>query len=86
MDIDVLSNKGNKLSLVVKDINPAIANTLRRLCSVEVPVLAIEEVNFIKNGSALYDEILAHRLGLIPLETDLKAYNIKEKRTCKGEA
>jgi DNA-directed RNA polymerase subunit D len=46
-----------------------LANALRRSVS-EVPTLAIDEVEIYKNDSALYDEVLAHRLGLIPLKTE----------------
>ena len=85
MQIEILNNKDNKLSFVISNINSALANTLRRLIISEVPVLAIDEVEFEKNNSALYDEILAHRLGLVPLKTDLKSYNIKEECKCKGK-
>ncbi|MFH2028781.1 MAG: DNA-directed RNA polymerase subunit D [Nanoarchaeota archaeon] len=87
MDIKLLQNKKeeNKLSFILKDSTPAYANTLRRLISEEVPVMAIEDIEFKKNSSILYDEIIAHRLGLIPLTTDLKSYNIPEKCKCEGK-
>ncbi len=85
MEIEILKNKDNKLSFVIDGINPALANTLRRLIVSEVPVLAVEEVEFQKNTSALYDEMIAHRLGLTPLKTDLKSYNLKEDCKCKGK-
>ena len=84
MDIEILNKSEYKLNFVLKGIDPAIANTLRRLMISEIPVLAIEDVNFIKNSSALFDEILALRLGLIPLKSD-KSYNFKDKCVCKGE-
>jgi DNA-directed RNA polymerase subunit D len=51
------------------DANEALANALRRSVS-EIPSLAIDEVEIFKNDSALYDEVLAHRLGLVPLKTE----------------
>lgn len=84
MQIQILHNKENELSFIIREINPAIANYIRRSMISEVPVLAIEDVNFIKNDSALFDEIIAHRLGLIPLKTDLKSYELQEECTCKG--
>jgi DNA-directed RNA polymerase subunit D len=51
----------------------------------EIPVMAIEDVTFIKNTSALYDEIIAHRMGLISIKTDLASYNIQSECKCKGE-
>lgn len=83
MDIKVISKTEDKATLLLTDSNPVIANTLRRLMMTEVPVLAIEDCEFIKNDSALYDEIIAHRLGLIPLTTDLESYNLKEDCKCK---
>ena len=50
-------------------INEPLANAIRRSVS-EVPTLAIDEVEIFKNDSALYDEFLAHRLGLVPLVTE----------------
>jgi len=51
----------------------------------ECPVLAIEEVIILENTSPLYDEIIAHRLGLIPLKTDLDTYNLRDRCTCEGQ-
>ena len=56
----------------MKDTTPSFANTLRRVVTEDVPTMAIEDVEFRKNNSILYDEIISHRLGLIPLTTDLK--------------
>lgn len=57
--------------------NESFANAIRRSVS-EIPILAIDEVEIFKNDSALYDEVLAHRLGLIPLKTE-KSMNSKTK-------
>jgi len=79
MDIKIISKGKDKLSFSVNGINHAYANALRRLMISEVPTLAIEEVEFKKNNSILYDEIVAHRMGLIPLKTDLKSTDEKSK-------
>jgi DNA-directed RNA polymerase subunit D len=52
----------------------SFANALRRVIVSEVPVLAIEDVNMLQNNSAIYDEMLALRLGLVPIHADTKEY------------
>ena len=74
-----------KLSFIIKGTNHVFANTLRRLIIAEVPTMAIETVDFSKNNSVLFDEIIAHRLGLIPLSTDLKSYSLTENCKCEGK-
>ena len=87
MEIRVLENnkEQGKLSFILKDSNPVFVNTLRRLMVDEVPTMAIEDIEFSKNNSLLYDEMIAHRLGLTPLKTDLKSYNLPEKCKCEGK-
>lgn len=49
-------------------ITPALANAYRRIMISEVPTMAIEKVYIYNNTSIIQDEILAHRLGLIPFK------------------
>jgi len=84
MNVTKLSGKGNDLLLEVVGITFAQANTLRRLMMNEVPVMAVEAIEFKQNASVLYDEMLALRIGLLPLTTDLKSYNVPAECTCKG--
>lgn len=85
MKIKTLESGKDKLKLQIEDLNDAELNLLRRTAMYRVPVMAIEDVFFTENSSALYDEIVAHRLGLTPLKTDLKTYNFKKDCTCKGK-
>ena len=87
MDIKLIKNdvKNRKLSFILKGSQVAFANALRRVAIEEVPTIAIEDVEFRKNTSPLYDEMVALRLGLIPLKTDLKSYNLPEDCSCKGK-
>ncbi|MBI4154013.1 DNA-directed RNA polymerase subunit D [Candidatus Woesearchaeota archaeon] len=84
MEVEQLSAGDNKVSFVVRKTDHVYLNTLRRMIVNRVPSMAIDEITFIENGSALYDEMVAHRLGLIPLTTDLEGYNLKESCKCKG--
>ncbi|MBD3209689.1 DNA-directed RNA polymerase subunit D [Candidatus Woesearchaeota archaeon] len=74
MDVKLLKKHKDKLILRITGVSPAYMNALRRTMMTEVPVLAIEDVEFRKNSSALYDEIIAHRLGMLSIKTDLKSY------------
>lgn len=65
------------------ETSESLANAIRRSVN-EIPILAIDEVEFHKNDSALYDEIIAHRLGLIPLKME-KSIASMEKCSCKGK-
>ncbi|MHA2366222.1 MAG: DNA-directed RNA polymerase subunit D [Candidatus Hodarchaeales archaeon] len=71
MEIELLSidKETNTALFRLKNSNPAFANALRRILLMEVPVLAIDEVIILENTSPLYDEIISHRLGMIPLTT-----------------
>jgi DNA-directed RNA polymerase alpha subunit len=51
--------------------NPAIANALRRILLAEVPCLAIDIVEVKHNTGVMVDEMLSHRLGLVPIVSDL---------------
>jgi len=48
-------------------VDAAVANAFRRIMIAELPSLAIEEVYMFNNTSIIQDEVLCHRLGLIPL-------------------
>ena len=87
MEIRLLEKKKeeNKISFILKDTDYTFANLIRRVIMDEVPTMAIRDVEFRRNNSILYDDIIAHRLGLIPLSTDLKSYNILEKCKCEGK-
>jgi len=71
------------LTFTLKDSTPAFANALRRTMMAEIPVMAIEEADIYENTSSLFDEFIAHRLGLIPLTTDLKSYKLPSE-CCGG--
>ena len=84
MEIRLLNKdkKNAKVSFLLKGVMPSFANSLRRSIIAEVPTMAIEDVEFRKNSSVLYDEIVAHRLGLLPLKTDLETYDMPDKCGC----
>jgi DNA-directed RNA polymerase subunit D len=83
--LEVISKDNQKIAIKLKGVPIQYANALRRVCLNGVPVFAIDTVDIIENSSVLPDEGLAHRLGLIPLKTDLSRFNEPSKCDCKSE-
>ena len=69
--IEIISKDAKKISVKLKGIPLQHANALRRICLNGVPIFAIDTVDVIENSSVLADEGIAHRLGMIPLLSDL---------------
>ena len=85
MKIEILEKNDEFIKFSIEGIKKGFANALRRTMMMEIPTLAIEWVDFIKNDSVLNDEIIAHRLGLIPLTFNPKLLNLPEKCKCEGK-
>jgi DNA-directed RNA polymerase subunit D len=83
--IEVLEKDDTNLRVVIKEADVPLMNALRRIALAQVPTMAIDEVVMIENSSILQDEIIAHRLGLTPLKTDLDSYNLPEDCKCQSE-
>ena len=65
--IKIINIDHNTISFELLNTDLTIANALRRIIISEVPTMAIDIVEIEENTSALHDEFLAHRCGLIPL-------------------
>lgn len=85
MEIKIVDKNDLFARLIIEGVDAAFMNSLRRIIVAEVPAMAIDEVVVIENSSMLHDEILAHRLGFVPLKTDLDSYNLPEECSCKSE-
>lgn len=85
MRVEILNKTDSEIQFLVEGIKPSFASALRRIMISEIPTMAIEWVEFKKNDSALNDEIVANRLGQIPLTFDQKAYNLPEECKCEGK-
>jgi DNA-directed RNA polymerase subunit D len=100
MEIKILEMTDTKAKFVVSNASPEIANSLRRVLIAEVPKMAIETVEFhlgqiqgspddeneeYESVSPLFDEVVAHRLGLVPIPTDPELYVFKKDCNCGGE-
>ena len=84
--LEILSQDDQKMSIKLKGISLQYANALRRICLNGVPVFAIDTVDIIENSSVLADEGIAHRLGLIPIKTDLSRFVEPSKCECHSES
>ncbi|KAF8655579.1 hypothetical protein AX16_003000 [Volvariella volvacea WC 439] len=71
-----LSNRSVEFDLV--GVDASIANAFRRIMIAEVPTVAIEHVYVWNNTSVIVDEVLAQRIGLIPLNVDPALLEMKE--------
>lgn len=59
-------------------IDAPIANAFRRILIAEVPTMCIESVYITNNTSIIPDEVLAHRLGLVPIKADPRDFSFHD--------
>lgn len=79
--IDVKKNNFDELVLDLVGVDAPITNAIRRVCISEVPTMAIEDVWISDNTSVMQDEVLAHRLGLIPIKANPDRFDFTPKDT-----
>ncbi len=85
MKVEIRELKPKKAIIQIEDIKPYFVNALRRIMISELPKLAVNEVVIYDNTSALFDEIISHRLGLVPIPTDLSLLTFRDECVCKGK-
>ena len=94
-DIDALEDRGPQVQVrvagkknvdfILRNIDLALANSLRRIMLAEIPTVAIDLVEVLENTSVIPDEFLAHRLGLIPLNSK-DADQLNYTRDCECDS
>lgn len=96
MDIEIIEMAERKGKFILKNTSPAMANALRRTMLTDIPKMAIDEVEFHlgpieSNGkeyesvTPLFDEVIAHRLGMVPVPTDYSLFTEQKNCSCGGE-
>ena len=75
----------NELVFSLQNVDVSFANALRRIMISEVPTVAIEIVYIDNNTSITHDEVLSHRLGLIPLDIDPEEFEEYDSRVTGDE-
>ncbi len=96
MKLEVRELTDTKCTLVVDKVRPDVMNSIRRTLISDVPKMAIDEVEFhmgpirdeegneYDSNSALFDEMIAHRLSLVPIPTDLEHFTFRDQCECGG--
>ena len=86
-NLKILELKKDLAIFELTETDVSMANSLRRIMIAEVPTMCIDKVEFEDNNSALQDEFIAHRLGLIPLRSKIpmKDWNYIHACDCIGD-
>ncbi len=79
MDVKIIEQNDRSARIQIKGVSTTTLNSVRRAIMHMVPVLAIEHVTIYKNDSVVFDEFLAHRLGMLAIRTDPKTYRLGDK-------
>lgn len=74
INISIIDKEDGSLTLLLENVPVSVANSIRRAIISYVPTLAIDKVIIFRNDSIMNDDILAHRLGLIPLKYPIDKY------------
>jgi DNA-directed RNA polymerase subunit D len=85
LKVELLELKEDRIIFILHGVTAAFANGIRRACMSEVPTLAIDEIAIYDNTSVLFDEQIALRLGLIPIQTnEIDLFSTPEECQCGG--
>jgi DNA-directed RNA polymerase I and III subunit RPAC1 len=75
--IKVIAINGKHIEADMIGADVGIANKFRRILIAEVPTIAVTKVFVTSNTSIIQDEVLAHRLGMIPILADSSLFDYK---------
>lgn len=85
MKTKVVSLDEETIRFLVEGVDVSFANSMRRTMVAEVPMMVVEDIFYFDNSSLVPDEVLAHRVGLVPLKTNLESYVLPEECDCGAE-
>ena len=78
-NIKIISKNTEEIIFDITGIEPPLANAIRRILISEVPTMAIDTVIINQNTSIIPDEVLSHRLGLIPILAEAEDFEEKKE-------
>jgi DNA-directed RNA polymerase subunit D len=84
MPVQVLEESSDRIKVLFDGFPRVYVNALRRAAISLVHVMAIDDVVILENTSSFYDEVISHRLGMIPLKTPLDKYLLPSECDCKS--
>jgi DNA-directed RNA polymerase subunit D len=76
--------EGKSAHLVISGVDSSLVNAIRRTLLSEIQKLAIDEVIFYDNTSPMTNEIVAHRLSMIPIPADVDLFVPRDQCACGG--
>lgn len=101
IEVEVRELADTRIKILVKGTNHVFMNMLRRTIIADVPKMAIHNVDFhhgslgssveddeeieFESTSPIFDEMISHRLAMIPIATDLALFSKRNECNCGGE-
>lgn len=77
LQVALKQSSADSLEFDIEGIDVSVANALRRILIAEVPTMAFHKVLLFQNTSVIPDEVLVHRIGLLPLRVDAAQFKYR---------
>ena len=84
LKMKIIRLEGLEMELDIIGVDPSIPNAFRRIMLSDIPTMAFDKVLIYNNTSIIQDEVLAHRLGLIPLKADPRLFEMRQDGDTDG--
>ncbi|CAA6661524.1 unnamed protein product [Spirodela intermedia] len=72
--VEIIQLTEDEMEFDMIGIDASVANAFRRILIAEIPTMAIEKILMVNNTSVIADDVLSHRIGLIPLDVDPRLF------------
>lgn len=85
LGMKILECNDERVVLQLRGCDASLANAIRRILISEVPTVALETIQMWQNTGVVQDEVLAHRLGLIPFRVNPEKLKFRNSSQELGE-
>lgn len=85
-ELHFVKNENNCLEIIFKNTHHSFLNAIRRIVLTEIPTLAFDQILFEKNSSNMNEDMLGHRISLLPIQTSreiVERFEYKSSCPCK---